>query len=126
MAPNCPIDGFILMDTRTPAKQVEHQIASWRNVFSTELFIRVLSAKLMMGTDPEPAWYSKLVGGSTLLFLPKPWLCVRKVTYDPADLGILTFITLGVGPTDSLLSIGAYTPQKNAKEKGTRLKMKLR
>jgi hypothetical protein len=28
MAPDCPIDGFILVDTMTPAKQVGHQISS--------------------------------------------------------------------------------------------------
>jgi hypothetical protein len=127
IAPDCPIDGFILVEMRTPAKQVGHQISSLRNVFaSTELFIRVLPAKPMVGTDPETAQYSKLVGGSTLLFLLKPGLCVRNVTYDPVDLGIRAYVTIGVGPTDSLLWIGVYTPHKHAREKGAGLRIKLR
>jgi hypothetical protein len=31
---DCPIDGFILVDTRTAVKQVPFQTASWRKVFA--------------------------------------------------------------------------------------------
>jgi hypothetical protein len=35
-------------------------------------------------------------------------------------------VTIGVGPTDSVLWIGAYIPHRNGREEGTGLRVKLR
>jgi hypothetical protein len=43
---DCPIDGFVLIDTRTPEEQVGFQTREWQAVFGEkELVIRVLSGK---------------------------------------------------------------------------------
>jgi hypothetical protein len=125
---DCPIDGFILVDTRTAVKQIPFQTASWRKVFATtEIVIKILPATPMVGTDPEKARHWKMVGGSTILFLPRPGICIRgEPSYEPAKLGVYTCVTIGVGPTDSVLWIGAYIPHRNGREEGTGLRVKLR
>jgi hypothetical protein len=98
-----------------------------RNIYISCRVIRVLSGKHRDegGRKPEINGRS-LVGGSTLLFFPRPGLRVRDVTYDPANLGILTGVTIGIGPTDSVLWIAAYIPCKGGKEEGNGLEAKLR
>jgi hypothetical protein len=125
---DCSIDGFILVDTRTAVKQVPFQTASWRKVFATtEIVIKILPATPMVGTDPDKARHWEMVGGSTILFLPRPGICIRgEPSYDPAKLGVYTCVTIGVGPTDSVLWIGAYVPHRNGREYGTGLRVKLR
>jgi hypothetical protein len=88
---DCPIDGFVLIDTRTPEEQVGFQTREWQAVFGEkELVIRVLSGKHSEGGRKAKINGRSLVGGSTLLFFPRPGLRVRDVTYDPANLEILT------------------------------------
>jgi hypothetical protein len=110
---DCPIDGFILVDTHTAVKQISFQTASWRKVFATtEIVIKILPATPMVGTGPDKARHWEMVGGSTILFLPRPGICIRgEPSYDPGKLGVYTCVTIGVGPTDSVLWIGAYIPQ---------------
>jgi hypothetical protein len=123
---DCPIDGFVLIDTRTPEEQVGFQTREWQAVFGEkELVIRVLSGKHKDEGERKINGQS-LVGGSTLLFFPRPGLRVRDVTYDPANLGILTCVIISIGPTDSVLWIAAYIPCKGGKEEGNGLEAKLR
>jgi hypothetical protein len=102
---DCPIDDFILVDTRTAVKQMPFQMSSWRKVFATtEIVIKILPAMPMVGTDPDKARHWKMVGGSTLIFLPRPGIYIRgEPTYDPAKLGIYMCVAIGVGPTKSVL-----------------------
>jgi hypothetical protein len=51
---------------------------------------------------------------------------VRTITYDPANLGILTCVTIGIGPTDSVLWIAAYIPFRGGKQEEEGLEAKLR
>jgi hypothetical protein len=120
----CPIDGFVLIDTRTPEEQVGFQTREWQAVFGEkELVIRVLPGKHKDEGGRKPKINGRsLVGGSTLLFFPRPGLRVRDVTYDPANLGILTCVTIGIGPTDSVLWIAAYNPAKEERKRGTGLR----
>jgi hypothetical protein len=51
---------------------------------------------------------------------------VRNVTYDPAELGILNCVTIGLGPTYSVLWIAACIPYKGGNLDGGGLEAKLR
>jgi hypothetical protein len=54
---DCPIDGFVLIDTRTPEDQVGFQTREWQAVFGEkELVIRVLSGKHQDGGGTEDHW----------------------------------------------------------------------
>jgi hypothetical protein len=59
------------------------------------------------------------VGGSTLFLFPRPDVRVREVTYDPANLGILTCVTIGQ-------RIAVYIPYKEGDLNGEGLEVKLR
>jgi hypothetical protein len=78
---DCPIDGFVLIDTRTPEEQVGFQTREWQAFFGDkELVIRVLSGKHKDEGRRKPKINGQsLVGGSTLLFFPRPGLRVRTL-----------------------------------------------
>ena len=116
---DCPIDGIILIDTRTSEAQLGFQTRAWQKVFEgKELYIRVLAGKALEDIPSHLVRACNLVGGSTLLFFPRPGLRVREVTYDPAKLGILTCVTIGIGPTDSILWLGVYVPFQGKEDSG--------
>jgi hypothetical protein len=110
-AKDCPINGFILVDSRTPANEVGCQTAAWKRCFEgKEVYIKILPGLPLDATPLQRVTANNRVGGSTLIFLPREGICVRDVTYDPPNLGILTCVTIGVGKTQSIMWIGAYVP----------------
>jgi hypothetical protein len=125
---DCPIDGIVLVDTRTPEDQVGFQSRAWQTAFGDKkIFIRILVGQSNCDRQGGKKVHGRsLVGGSTLLFFPRPDLRVLTITYDPANLGILTCVTIGIGPTDSILWIAAYIPFRGGKQEGEGLEAKLR
>jgi hypothetical protein len=123
---DCPIDGIVLIDTRPPEDQVGYQTWAWQTAFGDqETFIRILASQSNCDRMLEKKIHGRsLVGGSTLLFFPRPDLRVRTVNYDPTLLGILTCVIIGIGPTDSVLWIAAYIPFRGEKQEGEGLEAK--
>jgi hypothetical protein len=110
---------------RNPATM---QSRAWQTVFGDkEIFIRILAGQSNCDIQGGKKVHGRsLVGGLTLLLFPRPDLRVRTITYDPANLGILTCVTIGIGPTDSVLWIAAYIPSRGGKQEGEDLEAKLR
>jgi hypothetical protein len=125
---DCLIDGIVLVDTRTPEDQVRYQSRAWQAAFwDQETFSRILAGQSNCDRKLEKKVHGRIVvSGSTLLFFPRPDLRVRTITYDPANLGILTCVTIWIGQTDSVLWIAVYTPFRGEKQEGEALEGKLR
>jgi hypothetical protein len=123
-AKDCPIYGFILVDSRTPANEVGYQTAAWKQCFEgKEVYIKILPGRPLDATPLQRVTERDRVGGSTLIFFPRKGICVSDGTYNLANLGILTCVPIGVGRTHSIMWVPCC---KGSPTSGVGLGMKLK
>ena len=74
------------------------------------VIVRVLPAKPPIWLEDDRPTHAQLVGGSTLIFVPRPNIKLRSVHYDPGEFGTITKATLTIGKSYTITWIGAYIP----------------
>ena len=72
--------------------------------------VRVLPARPPIEMKGHRATRAECVGGSTVIFIPRPNITFRSVQYDPGQFGTITKVAITIGKSYTITWIGAYIP----------------
>ena len=74
--------------------------------------VRILPARPPIEMKGQRATRAECVGGSTLIFIPRPNITFRSVQYDPGRFGTITKVAITIGKSYTITWIGAYIPSR--------------